>query len=61
MVDSMDSAGNPAFTNTQVTKPEQSRPKGRTVPVDELPGEVTSISLPKRSSHPMARLFPPQK
>ena len=44
-----------------ITIPEQSSPKGRTVPVVELPSAVTSIGIPQRESQPITKDFPPQK
>ncbi len=49
----------PAFINAHVTKPEQSSPKGRIVPVLLLPSAVTRFILPQFESQPIAEDLPP--
>ena len=52
---------NPELIKLQVTKPEQSSPKGLFVPVVLLPSADTVFSLPHSESQPIAEDLPPQK
>lgn len=55
----MADAENPELIKLQVTKPEQSSPNGRFVPVVLLPSADTVFSLPHSESQPIADDLPP--
>lgn len=53
-------AEKPELMYAHVTKPEQSSPKGRFVPVDLLPAAVTTLSFPHSLSQPISKAGLPQ-